>query len=164
MQALPKLSNLCLDTDGLIAKLDISPEALIKKYPHIFDTSGTYTSTHTLYHTRLKFCPGSWKIELPHIHRFVGLKSKIYSVELYDKRTINRAKGVATVSLNSIDFDLYIICLKECSRYESAYNAIRSNKQTSTTISQTKSVIICIGLKAQNLCTGHNKLSTILLT
>ncbi len=65
-----------IDTDGFIAQLDTSPEEFIQKYPEIFDTSNTFNPTHPLYHTHLKFLTGSWKIEIPHISKFVGLKIK----------------------------------------------------------------------------------------
>jgi hypothetical protein len=106
---------------------------------HLFDTSN-YPASHFLFSNVNKKVPGKMKDETESvpISRFVGLKSKMYALEV-GGRVKKTGKGIKkSVLQREITFDNYMRCLNECCRYSFAMTSIRSYDHLLYSIEQKK--------------------------
>lgn len=128
------LQLLYTDTDSLLYEIncvDVYQElAQIQRlHPHpIFDFSN-YPKSHFLYDDRYKKVPGLFKDETAGVppKAFVGLRSKMYSLQLPSSEDLKHAKGVKKVVIDkSLSFDDFKNCLFQTESLEHDFKTIRS--------------------------------------
>jgi hypothetical protein len=140
----PKYGNMSVllftDTDSLaynIETKDVYKD--MRENPELFDFSN-YPTDHPNYSEKNKKIVGKFKDETAGvcIEKFVGLKSKMYSLK-YANNYKNTCKGVQKcVAKNEISFDDYYNTLKTGSSMRHTIKRIMSRKHDISLISQNK--------------------------
>ena len=119
--AKPNLPNvqLCyMDTDSFIYHIPMSKDQVnqvLKNHENEFDFSN-YPKDHPNYSAKNKKVIGKMKDELGGVQmkEFIGLRSKMYSCQIYDGKTIKKAKGIKkNIVKKEIIHENYLQCLKE---------------------------------------------------
>ena len=142
---------LYMDTDSFIYKIS-SADVYEELRPHArdyFDFSN-YPESHMLKNSCNKKVPGKFKDESASkcITEFVGLRSKMYSFMLDDKKDVSKAevrvaKGVQkSVIFNDLRFSTYLNCLWNDKVKEHNFKTIHSMKHSMATYTQSK-ITLC---------------------
>ena len=88
---------------------------VLKNHENEFDFSN-YPKDHPNYSAKNKKVIGKMKDELGGVQmkEFIGLRSKMYSCQVYDGKTIKKAKGIKkNIVKKEIIHENYLQCLKE---------------------------------------------------
>ena len=151
------------DTDLLCYQIfceDLYDE-IRKDMDKYFDRSD-YPKDHKCYSDRNKKKLGYFKDEtcgVP-IVKFVGLRSKMYSILLADDSVKNTAKRIQQhFSKTKLKHELYKLCLEEELRTFAEYNSIRSFKHDVYTIHENKVALSSFDDKRYLLKDSHNTLA-----
>ena len=129
------------DTDSLIYEIfseDVYEE--LKEISQHFDFSN-YPKNSCLYSDCHKKIPGYFKDECGGkiVEKFVGLRSKMYSLKVLDEQEVKVAKGVKTpVIKKELSFEDYEACLREEKELEHDFFTLRSNCHQVCTTHQSK--------------------------
>ena len=135
-----KVKLLFTDTDSLcyiIETDDIYHD--MNDYSHLFDTSN-YKEDHFLYSLKNKRVLGKFKDEVHGqiIEEFVGLRSKMYSLNVMGGESKKTSKGIKKKVVAGIPHQFYRNCLLNRSIMYSKMNQIRSYNHTLYSTEQRK--------------------------
>ncbi|CAH1110639.1 unnamed protein product [Psylliodes chrysocephalus] len=144
---LPKLGDNCkimyTDTDSFIYEIKCNDlyEEIIKTNINMFDTSDY--APNNIYNVPLcnKKVPGLMKDEANGniITHFVGLRSKMYSYKLDNKKITKKAKGIKhCIIKNKISFEDYVECLNQENNKTVSQCIIRSYAHNVFSVNQSK--------------------------
>lgn len=134
--------SLCAhDTDSFI--LFIQSPDLDQELSQIRDhlDLSNYPHDHPLYDPTNRKIPGKLKDEYPArtLSKFVGLRSKCYSLKCLDDESVKRAKGTKKSVINKkLSFEDFEKCLLESEEVRREQTLLRSRLQTIYTVRQTK--------------------------
>lgn len=137
---LDKLKLMYMDTDSfmhLVTTDDIYNDKL--HFLDYLDTSD-YPADHLCYSTKNKKVLGKFKDEANNkiIHRFVGLRPKMYALDI-DGLELKKIKGIKrSVVRNCITFDSYVHCLKTSTVTRLPMNIIMSSKHDVSSVEMNK--------------------------
>ena len=150
-----------IDTDGIIfAFHNIDPFDFMLRNERYFDTSN-YPGAHALYSTKNKQKPGLFKNEYPAkcIQEFIGLKSKMYSLQFTDDRNVKKGKGVPHNVINTLNHSDHVESLTNLRVLDKSFCAIRSIKHQLHTVQQNKICLSCFDDKRYILENGIDTLA-----
>ena len=132
-----------------------------------YDTSD-YPTTHPLHSRANAKVVGKFKDELHGVAplEFVGLRSKMYSLLLPDKKSKRTAKGIKKSFVDkNIVHDRYRACLLDETTTRASFKTIRSFRHRLTTYNNEKSALspfddkrYLLGADGATLAYGHYKL------
>ena len=139
------------DTDSFIYEIssaDVYEE--LRPYARDYFDFSNYPESHMLKNSCNKKVPGKFKDESASkcITEFVGLRSKMYSFMLDDKKDVSKAevrvaKGVQkSVIFNDLRFSTYLNCLWNDEVKEHNFKTIHSMKHSVATYTQSK-IMLC---------------------
>lgn len=160
----PALKLIYTDTDSLIYEIQTEDlYADFKTFPPGTLDFSNYPSDHSLFSTQYKRVPGCFKDETGGqiIESFVGLRSKMYSLKMFDSSLseVKVAKGVKRpIIIKDLSFDDYKNCLDNLESMEHSFHSIRSEKHKVFTFFQTKSTLSPFDDKRWILPDGINSL------
>ncbi len=137
-----KCELLYTDTDSLLMQIYVNDleKDFYEKNLDLFDTSN-FPKDHPLYSTKNKAVVGKFKSEtgIKTVAEFVGLRSKMYSINISDNTTLRKGKGIGkNVTMKELRHEMYLQSLNERKTFTNTMHAIRSDHHHLGLYEQTK--------------------------
>ena len=155
------------DTDSLYVSLSDDPTAFELANLSKFDTSD-YPKDHPCYSEANRKRVGTFKDECDHrpVREFVGLKAKLYSVQMYGEKDKATAKGIdRTYVKQYLSHESYMNSWRNMDRSKVSYYNIRSENHNLKTKKITKEGLNALDTKryiewdnCSTLAYGHYKI------